>query len=73
MAMWKALIPGILLTWIVAGVIGSNGSKGGVLTIHYLSLTGNGAFTVPQNGIYWSWPLFVCATLLGFAIFKMME
>ena len=73
MAMFKALIPGILLTWIVAGLIGSNGSKGGFLSIQYLSFTGNGAFTGPEQGLYWSWPLFSAATLLGFSIFKMMD
>ena len=73
MAMFKALIPGMLLTWIVSGLIGSNGSKGGFLVIHYVSLSGNDTFAVQQHGIYWSWPLFTCATLLGFAIFKMMD
>lgn len=64
-SLFKALFPGFLLTWIVAGIIGSNGSKGGFLYIfqaHY-----------HQYSMYWSWPLFLAATGLAFAIFKMME
>lgn len=71
-ALFKALIPAGLLTWIIAGVIGSNGSRGGFLFIHRLALS-SGAFSGSSGGIYWSWPLFLAALLLAFAIFKMME
>jgi hypothetical protein len=72
-SLFKALIPGALLTWIVSSVIGSNGSKGGFLYIHHLSLTGHGAFEQASSGIYWSWPLFFAGTGLAFALFKMQE
>ncbi len=72
MAFFKALIPGFLLTWIIAGVMGSNGSKGGFLFIKYIYFSG-GAFSGGISGMYWSWPLFFASTLLAFAIFKMLE
>ena len=61
----KALIPGALLTWVVATVIGSNHSKGGFLFIHVVEIQG--------HSFYWSWPLFVAATGLAWALFWMME
>lgn len=65
MAFIKALIPGALLTWIVAGILGSNGSRGGMLAIEHLYLQG--------HGFYWSWSLFVVATGLAWAIFAMLD
>lgn len=73
MAFFKALIPAGLLTWIVATIMGSNGSKGGFLYIHYLNLSGGGAFSGGGVAFYWSWPLFVASMLLAFAIFKMLD
>lgn len=65
MAFLKALIPAALLTWIVAGVMGSNGSRGGMLAIEHALVQG--------HGFYWSWPLFLAATALGWAILAMMD
>lgn len=65
MAFIKALIPAALLTWIVSGVIGSNGSTGGMLAIERAMLQG--------HDFYWSWPLFLASTLLAWAIFAMMD
>ncbi|WP_404481434.1 hypothetical protein [Novosphingobium sp. BL-52-GroH] len=65
MAFFKALIPGALLTWIVSGVIGSNGSRGGMLAIEHVMVQG--------HGFYWSWALFIAATCLAWAIFAMMD
>jgi hypothetical protein len=73
MSFFKALIPAALLTWIIATILGSNGSKGGFLFVHYFYLDGGGPFTSTGPAIYWSWPLFFAALLLSFAIFKMME
>ncbi|MCT2398202.1 hypothetical protein [Novosphingobium mangrovi (ex Huang et al. 2023)] len=70
MTFLKALIPGFLLTWVVSGIIGSNGSRGGMLAIQN---------TYIQNGyiegytFYWSWPLFLAGTGLAWALFWMMD
>ena len=73
MAFFKALIPAGLLTWIIATIMGSNGSKGGFLYIHNLYLTGGGVFSGGGTAFYWSWPLFVASLLLAFALFKMLD
>ena len=65
MSFIKALIPGFLLTWIVSGVIGSNGSRGGMAAIEHAYIQG--------HSFYWSWPLFVVATGLAWALFWMMD
>ncbi len=72
-ALFKGMIPGILLTWVFCGVLGSNGSKGGFLYIHLIHIAGNSAFSMSSHSFYWSWPLFIASTTLAFAIFKMME
>ncbi|MEO5587246.1 MAG: hypothetical protein ABIQ81_06095 [Novosphingobium sp.] len=64
-ALIKALIPGGLLTWIVASVIGSNGSTGGMLHIAKLP--------VAHHELYWSWPLFIAATALAWFILAMLD
>ena len=65
MAMFKALIPGFLLTFIVCLVMGSNGSRGAWLAIHRVS--------IESIEIWWSWPLFFISTGLAWALFWMME
>ncbi|HKR91063.1 hypothetical protein [Novosphingobium sp.] len=65
MSFFKALIPGFLLTWIVSGIIGSNGSQAGILAIQH-SFIGEHVF-------YWSWPLFLAGTGLFWALFWMMD
>lgn len=72
MAFFKALIPAALLTWVVATIIGSNGSKGGFLFIKLVHVSG-GVFGGTSFSFYWTWPLFFASMLLIFAIFKMME
>jgi hypothetical protein len=64
-ALIKGLIPGILLTWIVCGLIGSNGSTGGILHIFHAS--------IGQFEIYWSWSLFIASTGLAWLIFALLE
>lgn len=64
-ALIKALIPGIFLSWIVATFAGSGGFRGGVLMAQHVSVGG--------QQFYWSWPVFLGGTLLSFAIFKMMD
>lgn len=65
MAFIKALIPAFLLTWIVSLVIGSQGSKGGALAITHTFYEG--------HELYWSWPLFMGAAGLAWAIFSLLD
>ncbi|MCX7864204.1 MAG: hypothetical protein N2423_04070 [Novosphingobium sp.] len=65
MAFVKGLIPGIILTLVVAGILGSNGQSAGWLNVH--------AIDIEQFRIYWSWPLFVIATGLGTGLFALMD
>jgi hypothetical protein len=64
-ALFKALIPGGLLTWVVATLIGSNGSTGGFLDIAKLP--------VAHHELFWSWPLFIAATALAWFILSMLD
>lgn len=72
-SLFKGLFPGILLTWVVATIMGSNGSKGGFLFIHLIEISGNSAFSMSAHSFYWSWPLFIFGSMLSFFIFKMLE
>jgi hypothetical protein len=66
MSFLKALIPGFLLSWIVSGILGSNGSRGGtMLAIQHTYIQG--------HSFYWSWSLFLAATGLAWALFWMMD
>jgi hypothetical protein len=63
MSLVKGLVPGVLLTLIVAAVIGSTGSSGAFLNIHHIY--------IDSKSFYWSWPLFVTATGLATALYWM--
>lgn len=65
MNFFKALIPGSILTWLGATVIGRNGSPGGFLNIHSFMLQG--------HQVHWSWPLFMGATVLAWVIFWTLD
>ncbi|TCD02096.1 hypothetical protein EYB45_10055 [Erythrobacteraceae bacterium CFH 75059] len=65
MALFKAVMPATLLTWIVCLFIGSAGSGGGFLHIQPLLLA--------DHRIFWSWPLFLAGTLLSWFIYTMLE
>jgi hypothetical protein len=65
MSFFKGLIPGIILTFIVAGILGKNHSRGGFLDVSMM--------TVQGTSFHWSWPLFIAGTLLATFIFKTME
>jgi hypothetical protein len=65
MNFFKAIIPGALLAWIGASVIGHNGSSGGFLDI--------GTFMVQGHTVHWSWPLFLGGTTLAGIIFWAMD
>jgi len=65
MSFVKALIPALILTLVVATIIGSNGSAGGFLMIHHTA--------IGTHQFYWSWPLFIASTGLAWGIFSIME
>ncbi len=65
MAFFKGLVPGTLLTWVVSLILGSNRASGGWLDIHRI--------TIESVSFHWSWPLFLIATGLSWALFWMME
>lgn len=65
MELFKAVPLGGLLTWIVSLVIGSTGSRGGHLAIHHMP--------VGSYEVWWSWPLFVCATGLAWGLMMMQR
>jgi hypothetical protein len=72
-ALFKALIPAAVLTWVVTLVIGSNGSKGGFLYIHKIHVSSISAVSMPSFDFYWSWPLYIASVALGFFLFTMMD
>jgi hypothetical protein len=65
MALFKALFPGLILTFIIAIVLGSNGSDGGFLHISRTHISG--------HIVYWSWPLFIASTGIAWGIIAMMD
>ncbi len=60
MNFFKALVPGTLLNLAVAGIMGSNHSTGAWLRIEHIYVQG--------HSVYWSWPLFLAATILSWII-----
>lgn len=65
MSLLKALIPGLVLTFVVSLIIGSNHGKAGFLNIFHTYVQG--------HDLYWSWPLFFIGTGIFWGIFKIME
>lgn len=65
MALIKALIPGGLLTWIVAGILGSQGMRGGMLMLERNMVDG--------YMFYWSWPIFLAGTCLAWFVIAMLQ
>ncbi|MEM6266150.1 MAG: hypothetical protein AAF494_13245 [Pseudomonadota bacterium] len=58
--MMKAIGLGAVLAWVLAVVIGSQGSNGGSLAIHQMA--------VGDYKIYWSWPTFFGGTGLAWGL-----
>jgi len=65
MPLFKALIPGVLLTFVVSLILGSSRTKGGWLEVHRITIEG--------IGFHWSWPLFLLTTGIAWGIFAMMD
>ena len=65
MASIKALILGLILTYVLSGVLAFTGATGGTtLAVHHQLLA--------QHTFYWSWPLFLLGTALIRLIMVMM-
>ncbi|MEL6878107.1 MAG: hypothetical protein AAGL68_08435 [Pseudomonadota bacterium] len=56
----KATLLGGILTFVVAIVIGSQGSRGGFLAIHNMP--------VGDYSVFWSWPMFLASSGLCWAL-----
>lgn len=65
MELFKAIPLGGILTWVVAVVIGKQGSTGGYLAIHSVQLQ--------DYALWWSWPLFLAATGLAWGLMAMQR
>jgi hypothetical protein len=65
MSLIKAIFLGGFLTWVISLILGSNRQSGGFLSVHNL--------IIGDYSVYWSWPLFLAATLLAWAILLMMD
>jgi hypothetical protein len=64
-AFLKAMVLGAILAAVVSAVIGHSGGTGGVLHVRH--------FVIEGFGFYWSWMMFVAATVLSFAILLMLD
>ena len=64
-AFLKGVFAGAVLAFAGAEIAGRLGSTAGLLHVF--------RFEVHETSLYWSWPLFVVATGLGWAIFAMLE
>ena len=61
----KAVPIGSILTYVVAIVIGSQGSKGGQLSIFRTEIY--------QFDLWWSWPLFLFGTGLAWGLMMLQR
>lgn len=61
MDFFKALIPGVILTFVVSMVMGAGHSTGGWLNVRH--------FYILEHNFYWSWLMFVIATGLAWMLY----
>lgn len=65
MDMLKAFGLGVILTVVVAVVVGSQGSSGGALAVHKM--------TLGDYKVFWSWPLFLAGSGLSWGIMALQR
>ncbi|MEM7780481.1 MAG: hypothetical protein AAF697_08845 [Pseudomonadota bacterium] len=65
MDLLKAMVVAAAVTGCVAVVVGSQGTTGGVLAIQ--------SFTVEGTRLYWSWPIFLCGSGLGWGLLALQR
>ncbi|WP_338466993.1 hypothetical protein RXV95_00075 [Novosphingobium sp. ZN18A2] len=63
MAFFKSISPALILTLILSGIIGSQGSTGGVMGIQHKYIY--------DYGYYWSWSTFLCSLGVVWALIIM--
>lgn len=66
MTVIKGLLLGGILTWVFSLVLGHNGQRGSYLNIHAMPI-------YHHVEVYWSWPLFIAASIIASALMAMME
>lgn len=65
MDLLKAMVMAAVLTGCVAIVIGSQGTSGGQLAIHPMS--------IGAAKLYWSWPIFLAGSGLGWGLLALQR
>jgi len=65
MSFLKGLIAGLILTIVVASIFGVNHQSASFLNVHGVDYK--------DYHFYWSWPLFVAGSGLGWFIFSLLE
>lgn len=64
-AFFKGTLSGAVLAFVMAGLIGHAGGTGGILNVFH--------FMAHGYRMYWSWGLFIGGSMLGWAIFAMLD
>jgi len=64
-SLFKSVLPGVMLSWLVSTFVGAHGGTGGLLNIRHFQISG--------TDFAMSWTLMVIGTSLAWAIFRMME
>ena len=65
MEFFKAVPLGGILTYVVSLVIGSQGSRGGFLSIYRAEMF--------EDELWWSWPLFFAGSALAWGIMMLQR
>jgi hypothetical protein len=65
MVLVRALLPGFVLTFLIAAVLWGAGTRGGVLAVQQAPLL--------DYHFFWSWPLFLVLTALSWVLMAMMK
>jgi hypothetical protein len=65
MTIVRALLPAFILTFVVAAIVAATGTCGGVLAIEQAPLV--------DWHFYWSWPLFLLFTGIGWGLLTLMR
>jgi len=65
MVLVRALLPGFIRTFLLAGILAAAGTRGGVLAIQQAPLL--------DYHFFWSWPLFLLITALSWVLMAMMD
>ena len=69
MPIFRGMLFGFILTFVVSLVLGSNGSTGAFMAIHSMPID----VYYAQFSIWWSWPGFLASTGIATGILAMMK